>query len=72
MLPHMDDEPDLGNVGRAPYYGPVTSFYGEDAPGGDPDEDEDEGYLVSFEILTERRNPKARLSGITTPPSRPG
>lgn len=35
LLPHMDDpaaDPDSGNVGRAPYYGPGTNFYGEDAP----------------------------------------
>lgn len=31
MLPHMDDEPEFGNVGRAPYYGDITRFYGEDA-----------------------------------------
>lgn len=67
MLPHMNDAPGFGNVGRAPYYGAETRFYGEDAPGGDPEADE--GYLVSFEILTERRNPEARLSGITTDPA---
>lgn len=30
LLPHMDDD-DNGNVGRAPYYGPDTRFYGDDA-----------------------------------------
>lgn len=32
LLPHMNDAPGSGNVGRAPYYGPDTRFYGEDAP----------------------------------------
>lgn len=33
MLPHMDDTPGEGNgnVGRPPYYGPDTNFFGEDA-----------------------------------------
>lgn len=31
LLPHMDDDDTNGNVGRAPYYGPSTNFYGEDA-----------------------------------------
>lgn len=30
LLPHMNDAGN-GNVGRAPYYGPETRFYGEDA-----------------------------------------
>ena len=30
LLPHAD-ESDNGNVGCAPYYGPDTRFYGEDA-----------------------------------------
>jgi hypothetical protein len=30
LLPHMYDS-DNGNVGRAPYYGHGTHFYGEDA-----------------------------------------
>lgn len=33
LLPHMDDA-DNGNVGRAPYYGPETNFFGEDTPNG--------------------------------------
>lgn len=63
MLPHMDDEPEFGNVGRAPYYGAETRFYGEDADG--PSDEPDAEYLVSFEILTEQRNPNARLGGIS-------
>lgn len=38
LLPHMDDADaaeDSGNVGRAPYYGPDTNFYGEDAEDAD-------------------------------------
>lgn len=31
LLPHMDDDPENGNVGRPPYYGSDTWFYGEDA-----------------------------------------
>lgn len=35
LKPHMDSPEgiadDNGNVGRAPYYGPDTNFYGEDA-----------------------------------------
>lgn len=31
LLPHMDEDAEAGNVGRAPYYGPETNFYGEDA-----------------------------------------
>lgn len=31
LLPHIDDDPEGGNVGRPPYYGPETNFYGEDA-----------------------------------------
>lgn len=31
MLPHASELGDNGNVGRAPYYGPETCFYGEDA-----------------------------------------
>jgi hypothetical protein len=32
LLPHMNEDPEGGNVGRAPYYGPDTKFYGEDSP----------------------------------------
>lgn len=30
LIPHIDEAPELGNVGRPPYYGPATKFFGED------------------------------------------
>lgn len=33
--PHHPEGDEWMCVGKAPYYGPHTSFYGEDSPGGE-------------------------------------